>query len=98
MHKMIIAFIRREKLEEISAELRKERICFTYSDVKGFGKEVRLYSKDIHDRIKMEFIADEKDVERIKKIILSNVPHGVSGCGILAINSLEEFIDFSEID
>ncbi len=96
MHKLIVAIIRHERLEKVLSALKKERTGFTYSDVKGFGKEVHIYHGDIHDRIRIEVISEEKDVEKIKNIILSNACCGLEGDGLLAIYNLEDFIDFLE--
>jgi len=96
MHKMVMAVIRRALFDKLTAEFEKKRIHFTCSEVKGFGKEVRLYHEDIHDRIKIEIVAEEKDVEDIKNIILSNVNHGTLGAGILAVYKLDEFVEFSD--
>ncbi|NOZ25189.1 MAG: P-II family nitrogen regulator [Nitrospirae bacterium] len=97
MHKMITAVIRRALFDKITAEFEKRRIHFTCYPVKGFGKEVRLYHDDIHDRVKIEIIADEKDVDSIKEIFYSNVNHGTTGAGILAVYSIDEFVEFSEV-
>jgi nitrogen regulatory protein PII len=42
MHKLIVAIIRHERLEKVLSALKKERIGFIYSDVKGFGKEAYI--------------------------------------------------------
>ncbi len=98
MHKMIMAVIRRALFDKLTAEFEERRIPFTCTSVKGFGKEVRLYHDDIHDRVKIEIIAEEKDVEGIKEIIMSNVNHGTTGAGILAVYSIDEFVEFSELN
>jgi nitrogen regulatory protein P-II 1 len=97
MHKMIMSVIERELLEQVTAEMRKQGVHFTYSAVKGCGKEVRLYCKDTIDRIKIEVVAEEHDVEKVKQIILSHVPLGTPGAGMLAVYPLEEFMEFSEM-
>ncbi|GBE36978.1 nitrogen regulatory protein P-II [bacterium BMS3Bbin07] len=97
MHKMVMAVIRRALFDKITGEFEKKRIHFTCSAVKGFGKEVRLYHEDIHDRIKIEIIAEEKDVQGVKDIIISNVNHGTTGAGILAVYKLDEFMEFSDL-
>jgi nitrogen regulatory protein PII len=96
MHKMVVAVIERELLEKITSELRKERVHFSYSEVRGFGKEVHLYHEDILDRLKIEVIAEERDVEKVKRIITESVPRGTPGAGIIAVYEISEFIDLSE--
>ena len=96
MNKLIVAIIRHETLEELSSALKKENITFMYSDVKGFCKEIRLFHKDIQQRVRIEIIVKEAEVERVKEIILSNACCGLEEDGCLSIYKLEEFINFSE--
>ncbi len=95
MHKLIVAIIRRERLESVTAALKNERVPFTYSEVKGFCKEVHLYHEDIQDRIRVEIAPDEKDVDKIKNVILSSACCGMHGDGCMSVYNLDEFIDFS---
>ena len=95
MYKMIIAVVERELIGTLTAEMRREGVHFTYSEAKGFGKEIRLYHEDTLDRFRIEIIAEDGDVERVKGIILSHVPKGTAGAGMLAIYRLEEFVEFS---
>ena len=97
MHKMVVAVIERELLEKVIAEMRKERVHFSYSEVRGFGKEVHLYHKDIVDRLKIEVIAEEQDVEKVKRIIMETAPRGIPGAGIITVYDIDEFIDLSEV-
>jgi nitrogen regulatory protein PII len=76
--------------------MKREGVHFSYSEVRGFGKEVRLYHGDVHDRIKIEVITEGSNVERVKKIILESVPRGIPGAGIVVVYNIEEFIDLSE--
>lgn len=96
MYKMIVAITEHELLEKLTSEMRKERVHFSYSEVKGFGREVHLYHRDIHQRLKIEVISREEDVEKVKNIILACAPRGIPGAGILAVYNIEEFIDLSE--
>ena len=95
MYKMVVAVIRHSLLEKVAAGLKQAGVHFTYSEVKGFGEEVRLYHEDIHDRIKIEIIADEKNIGEVKRIVGSDVPHGTAGSGIMAVMHIDEFTDFS---
>jgi nitrogen regulatory protein PII len=89
MHKLIVTIIRREKLDEVISALKKEQFGFTYHDVKGFCKEVHLYREDIHDRVKIEVISEEANVEKVKEVIMSNACCGLEGDGCLSVYSLE---------
>ena len=94
MHKLIVAILRHEKLEDLTSALKKERINFTYSEVKGFCGEVYLYHKDIHNRIKLEIVSNEEDVEKVKDIIMANACCGLEGDGCLAVSILDEYVMF----
>jgi nitrogen regulatory protein PII len=96
MNKMVIAIIGCDLLEKITSEMRREGVHFSYSEVKGFGRQVHLYHEDIHDRIKIEVIVEGRDVERVKNIILGIAPRGIPGAGIIAVYNIEEFIDLSK--
>lgn len=95
MHKLIVAIIRDEKIEGVSSALRKEQIGFTYSNVKGFCNEVHLYKQDIDDRIRLEIVVQEKDIQKTKDIIMANACCGLQGDGCMSVYVLDEFITFS---
>ena len=76
--------------------IKKENITYMYSEVKGFCREIRLFHKDIQQRIRIEIIVKEADVNRVKDIILSNACCGLEEDGCLSIYNLEEFINFHE--
>jgi nitrogen regulatory protein PII len=95
MHKLIVSIIRHEKKEAVIDSLKKERVPFTYSKVKGFCGEVHLYQEDIHERIKIEIVAKEKDMEKVKNIIMENACCGLEGDGCLAVYVLDEYVLFS---
>jgi len=97
MNKMVVVVVRKAVVEDVVAELKREGIRFSFYAVKGYGKEVRLYHEDIHDRVKIEIITDVGKVEKIKEIILKNISPGTEGEGIFAVINVEEYIDFSEI-
>ncbi len=97
MNKMLIAIVRQAVVEDVLAELKREGIRFSFYAVKGYGKEIRLYHEDIHDRVKIEIITDVGKVDRIKEIILKNITPGTEGEGIFAVINVEEYLDFSEI-
>lgn len=95
MYKLIVSIVRHEKIESVTSALKKEQIAFTYSNVKGFCNEVHLYHQDIHDRIRLEIVADEKDVQKVKYIIMANACCGLEGDGCLSVYVLDEFISFN---
>ncbi len=95
MHKLIVAIVRHEKLEDLTSALKKERINFTYSEVKGFCGEVHLYHKDIHNRIKLEIVSNEEDVEKVKDIIIANASCGLEGDGCMSVYILDEHVMFT---
>ncbi len=92
MYKLIVAVIRHEKIESVAAALKKEQVAFIYSDVKAFGNEVNLYHGDIHDRIKLEIIARDEDVHKLKDIVLASACCGLEGDGCLSVYVIDEFI------
>ena len=92
MYKLIVAIIRHEKIESVIKALKKEQIAFTYSDVKAFCKEVHLYNEDIHDRIKLEIVAREEDLHKLKDIVLANACCGLEGDGCMTIYVVDEFL------
>ena len=95
MYKLIVAFVRMEKLDAVTAALRKERVAFTYSKVKGFCGEVHLYQEDMHERIKIEIITKGEEVDKFKDIIMENSCCGMQGDGCMSIYVVEEFVRFS---
>ena len=96
MDKLIVAIIRHEVLEKLSSVLKKENLTFMYSEVKGFCKEVHLYHGDIQKRIRIEILAKEADLDKVKNIILTDACCGLEGDGCLSIYNLEEFINFND--
>ncbi len=95
MYKLIVSIVRHEKLESVTSALRKERIAFTYSEVKGFCHEVHLYNDDIHDRIKIEIVVPDEAVQTVKDIVTANACCGLEGDGCLAVYVLDEYDIFS---
>jgi nitrogen regulatory protein PII len=83
-------------LENIASALKKKRINFTFSEVKGFCGEVHLYQKDIHNRIKLEIVSNEEDVEKVKDIIMENACCGLEGDGCLSVYVLDEHVIFPQ--
>jgi nitrogen regulatory protein PII len=95
MHKLIVSIIRHEKIENVISALKKEQVAFTYVKVKGFCGEVHLYREDIHERIKIEIVVPDENVEKVKDIIMANACCGLEGDGCLAVYVLDEYITFT---
>jgi len=95
MHKLIVSILRHEKIEDVIAALKKEQVAFTYSTVKGFCGEVHLYREDIHERIKIEIVVPNENVEKVKDIIMASACCGLEGDGCLAVYVLDEYITFN---
>jgi nitrogen regulatory protein PII len=95
MHKLIVSIIRHEKHENVISALKKEGIPFTYSKVKGFCGEVHLYKEDIHERIRIEIVAEQKNVDKVKDIIRSNACCGLEGDGCLSVYIVDEYLTFT---
>jgi nitrogen regulatory protein PII len=95
MHKLIVAIIRPETLENLASALKKERIIFTYSEVKGFSSEVHLYQKDIHNSIKMEIVTNEENLQKVKDIVVANASCGLEGNGCVSVYILDEHVMFT---
>jgi len=95
MYKLIVSIIRNEKIDNVISELKKEGIPFTYSKVKGFCGEVHLYQEDIHERTRIEVVALNKDVNKIRDIITTNACCGLEGDGCLAVYIVDEYITFT---
>lgn len=95
MYKLIVAIVRREILEKLASALKEQRINFTYSEVKAFCGEVHLYQKAIHDRIRMEIVSHERDIEKVRAIIVENSSSGREGDGCLYIYILDKHVTFT---
>ncbi len=95
MYKLIVSIVRHEKLESVTSALRKERIAFTYSEVKGFCHEVHLYNEDIHSRIKIEIVVPDEVVGTVKGIITASACCGLEGDGCLAVYVVDDYDIFS---
>ena len=98
MDKTIVTIIRHEVLEKLTSVLKENNITFMYSEVKGYCKEVHLYHGDIQKRIRIEILAKEADVDKVKNIILSNACCGFEGDGCISVYNLEEFINFHDYE
>jgi len=95
MYKLIVSIFRPEKIEDVTAALKKEGITFTYANVKAFCGEVHLYKEDMHERVRLEIVAQEKDVDKVKDIITANACCGMEADGCLSVYIVDEYITFN---
>lgn len=95
MNKLIVTLIRQEKLDDVVAALKEAQLAFTYFTVKGFCGEVNIYRANLHDRIKVEILAGDADVEKIKEIIMKNACCGLEGDGCLFVQPIDGYTLFS---
>jgi nitrogen regulatory protein P-II 1 len=99
--KKIEAVIRHERLEKVKEALEKAGYgAMTVIEVRGRGeqrgitlqyrgREVRI---DLLPKVKIEIVADEKDVDNIVKIIVENAHTGRPGDGRIFITPVERSI------
>jgi nitrogen regulatory protein PII len=97
MYKLLVSIVRHEKIEDVISALKKAGVAFTYSEVKGFCGEVHLYKEDIHERIRIEIVAQDEDVDRVKNIITANACCGLEGDGCLSVYIVDEYITFNPL-
>lgn len=95
MNKLIVTLIRQEKIDDLIAALKEARVAFTYITVKGFCGEVNLYRANLHDRVKVEILAEDADVEKIKEIIMNNACCGLEGDGCFFVQPIDGYMLFS---
>jgi len=97
----IEAIIKPFKLEEVKDGLNEIGVQgMTITEVKGFGrqkghKEIYRgaeYVVDFLPKVKMEIVADDKDVDKIVEVILATARSGKIGDGKIFIQTLDECI------
>jgi len=96
--KMIMAVIRPERFEKVMEELEREGfIALTASEVKGRGEQkgIKLQFRggtmevDLLDKIKIEIVAEDEEVERVIEIISSSARTGKIGDGKIFVIPVE---------
>lgn len=92
-NRVIVAIIRRNKLEEVEKKLRDIGIGrITVSKVKGYGEYQDFFSKHwMVDEIRIEIFAAEESIDSITKAIMDAAHTGMRGDGIIAVFPIEKF-------
>jgi len=96
--KMIMAVIRPERFEKVMEELEREGfIALTATEVKGRGEQKgiklqfrgRTMEVDLLDKVKIEIVAEDEEVERVIEIISSSARTGKIGDGRIFVIPVE---------
>ena len=91
--KLIIAIIRRHKLEAVEQKLKEtgvERINVT--KVKGYGEYHDFFARDwMVEEVRIEVFTRKDEVEKITTAIMDAAHTGVPGDGIVAVVPVEKF-------
>ena len=97
----IKAFIRPERLSEVTMNLREENFCcFTVFQGEGVGDYTdsktdspSLNFQFMHSKvIKMEIVCEKEDVDKIVNIIKVSARTGKSGDGLIYVSDVEQRI------
>lgn len=91
--KAVIAFIRREQLEEVEKSLRDigvERI--NVYKVKGYGEYHDFFARDwMVDEVRVDIFTRADEVDRIVTAIMDGAHTGLPGDGVVAVIPVEKF-------
>jgi nitrogen regulatory protein P-II 1 len=88
--KLITAILKPSKLEEVKAALQEAGVAgMTVSEAIGFGRQLghtevyrgSEYTVNLIPKIRLEVLADEKDVKRIVDVIVKTASTGSIGDG-----------------
>lgn len=90
---VIIAIIRRDKLEEVEEKLQDigvERI--NVSKVKGYGEYHDFFARNwMVEEVRVEIFTRKDEVEKITAAIMDAAHTGLPGDGIVAVVPVEKF-------
>ena len=90
--KLIIAIIRRDKLELVEQKLKDtgvERINVT--KVKGYGEYHDFFSRDwMVEEVKLEIFTRKDEVETVTEAIMDAAHTGLPGDGVIAVVPIEK--------
>lgn len=90
--KLIIAIIRRDRLESVEQKLREtgvERINVT--KVKGYGEYHDFFSRNwMVEEVKLEIFTRNNEVENVAEAIMAAAHTGLPGDGIVAVVPIEK--------
>ena len=91
--RMIVAMIRRDRLEEVEKALQAigvERINVTKA--KGYGEYQDFFARSwMVEEVRIEVYTRAEEVERIAKAIMDAAHTGLPGDGVLAVMPVERF-------
>ncbi len=99
--KMVVAIIRPERFERVLEELEKEGfIALTATEVKGRGEQKgiklqfrgRTMEVDLLDKVKIEVVVDDSEVERLVNAIINSARTGRIGDGKIFIIPVERAV------
>lgn len=99
--KKIEAVIRPERFPAISAALQEaEKNGMTVSEVRGHGSEVsavqvwrgRQYKVDLHQKLKLEIVVQDADVDQVVNMIINEAQTGANGDGRIFVSHVESAI------
>jgi nitrogen regulatory protein P-II 1 len=99
--KMITAIVRPEKLDAVRQALEKVGYSgLMISEIEGHGKQKGIvqqwrgerYKVDLIQKIKLEVVVKDSEVEAIKKTIIDNARTGEIGDGKLFISTIDEVV------
>ena len=96
--KEIKAFVRKERLNEVAKNLKKNQFCcFTVFEGEGVGDYIdpetgfpSLNYPFLHHKVvKIEIVSDDENVEKIIDVIGKHGRTGKSGDGLIYVSSLD---------
>ena len=99
--KMVVAIIRPERFERVLEELEKEGfIALTATEVKGRGEQKgiklqfrgRTMEVDLLEKIKIEVVVDDSEVDRLVSAIVDSARTGRIGDGKIFIIPVEKAV------
>jgi nitrogen regulatory protein P-II 1 len=92
-HRIIVAIIRRNKLEEVEKRLREIGIArIVVSKVKGYGEYCDFFARDwMVDEVRLEIFTGKDRVDSITTAIMDAAHTGLLGDGIIAVIPIERF-------
>ncbi len=90
--KTVTAIVRTDSVEEIVKSLEENGVRgMTITEIKGTGREVRLYKPyTIHNRI--EIIVPDEKVDEVIGIILQHGKTGFAGDGLIGVYPMDYMI------
>ena len=98
---MITAILKPSKLEEVKTALQEAGVAgMTVSEAIGFGRQLghtevyrgSEYTVNLIPKIRLEVLADEKDVKRIVDVIVKTASTGSIGDGKVWITPVDSIV------